>query len=342
MRNFTKEDTLRLKGVAILFMVFAHLFNNMELVSLSHPGLYLSGEPLVYLLIYGMNPVHFFIFLSGYGLYISYRKSQGTTARNKDNNYKRCLRLYIHYWITLAVFVPVGYFIVGAYTYPGSVTNCMYNIIGWKNTYNHETWFLLPYVLLVLSSNVIFKWSDRVKPCILFCVTFGIYLVVRLMSRFTGELTHDFIVFHWVELYLTLLFPFTLGLLSAKCVDVERLRGGLASWASVAIVIIAFCVIIALRNTWQSVFYPFYVTIFILAFVCIKGSETVNCILSCLGKRSTSIWFVHTWFCYYLFQDFIYSFSYPALIYLVLLAVSYGCSIVIDLIYKKCMQLIKW
>ena len=69
--TFSKADTMAVKGVAILFMLFAHLFNNQQLIGLSTPLAYVGEQPLVYLLIFAMNPVHFFIFLSGYGLSLS-------------------------------------------------------------------------------------------------------------------------------------------------------------------------------------------------------------------------------------------------------------------------------
>ena len=66
--TFSKADTMAVKGVAILFMLFAHLFNRSQLIDLSTPLVYVGEQPLVYLLIFAMNPVHCFIFLSGDGL----------------------------------------------------------------------------------------------------------------------------------------------------------------------------------------------------------------------------------------------------------------------------------
>ncbi len=43
-----------------------------------------------------------------------------------------------------------------------------------------------------------------------------------------------------------------------------------------------------------------------------------------IGKFSTSVWLIHTWFCYYLFHDFIYGFHYPIL----MLAVEFAVSII--------------
>ncbi|MGP1453930.1 MAG: hypothetical protein ACTTJ9_10960 [Segatella oris] len=50
--TFSKADTMAVKGVAILFMLFAHLFNRSQLIDLSTPLVYVGEQPLVYLLIF--------------------------------------------------------------------------------------------------------------------------------------------------------------------------------------------------------------------------------------------------------------------------------------------------
>ena len=99
-RSFSKDNTSALKGVAILFMMFAHLFNRIEFCDLCNPLLYIQGEPLIHYMIFAMNPVDFFMVLSGYGLYYTF-------CHGRRNNLKRTLRLYIHYWITLIISKPI-------------------------------------------------------------------------------------------------------------------------------------------------------------------------------------------------------------------------------------------
>ena len=211
-RFFSKDNTLALKGLAILFMVFAHLFNSMELCGLCKPLLYIEREPLIHYMIFAMNPVDFFIVLSGYGLYYTY--SQG-----KINNIKRIFKLYIHYWITLVIFVSIGFFVVGSDKYPGSFLDIIYNCIGWKNSYNHETWFLLPYTLLTFSSTKIFAVCDKFKPIKVFLFSFFVYILVRLSSRYSSSLIESYQIFKWIDSYLTLQFPFILGMLLCKYWD---------------------------------------------------------------------------------------------------------------------------
>ena len=195
--TFSKDDTLAVKGVAILFMIFAHLFNNLDLCNLCTPQLYICDEPLCHILIFGMNPVDFFIVLSGYGLFITFTKGGG-------QNGQRVLKLYIHYWLVLCVFVTIGY-LMGKEGYPGNLITFVENMAGWRNTYNHETWFLLPYSLLALSATCLFRISNQMKPWLLFLIVFSIYLIVRFLSRFDGGLIRNYQLLRWLESFLTLL-----------------------------------------------------------------------------------------------------------------------------------------
>lgn len=60
-RLFSKDNSSALKGVAILFMVFAHLFSRTEFCNLSNPLLYIKGEPVIHYMIFAMNPVDFLV-----------------------------------------------------------------------------------------------------------------------------------------------------------------------------------------------------------------------------------------------------------------------------------------
>ena len=69
----SKEYTCYIKGVAILLMVFLHVFKSpVEMDSLGYL-FSIDGMPLVQWLLRMCNPVPFFLFLSGYGLYSVYK-----------------------------------------------------------------------------------------------------------------------------------------------------------------------------------------------------------------------------------------------------------------------------
>ena len=67
--TFSKADTMAVKGVAILFMLFAHLFNRSQLIDLSTPLVYVGEQPLFYFLNISIKPLNIFIFLIWYCFY---------------------------------------------------------------------------------------------------------------------------------------------------------------------------------------------------------------------------------------------------------------------------------
>ena len=55
-----------------------------------------------------------------------------------------------------------------------------------------------------------------------------------------------------------------------------------------------------------------------------------------LGKNSTTLWFIHTFICYYLFHDIIYALKFPLLIFMVLISVSLILAYLFDMIHLYC------
>ena len=68
----SKQESQELKGIAILFMLFLHLFNHEQEVASCSNTIFIDGIPLVHLMTRMTNPVPFFVILSGYGLCASY------------------------------------------------------------------------------------------------------------------------------------------------------------------------------------------------------------------------------------------------------------------------------
>lgn len=79
-----RESTI-LKGVAILFMLYLHLFNRLENVDLCITHLSVGNIPLVHLFTRCTNPVPFYLILSGYGLYASYKNGKKTEFFKKSS-----------------------------------------------------------------------------------------------------------------------------------------------------------------------------------------------------------------------------------------------------------------
>ena len=154
----SKRETTILKGIAILMMLFFHLFLREEIIELCHPLIYLGDRPLVYYFAQACYPVTFYMILSGYGL--TYLYNQGMLSLKKQT--KRLFKLYIHYWLVLIIFVSIAYFIrPNLYKY--DLLHIIGNITAIRCNYNGEVWFLFPYASISLTSFPIIHYVYQLK-----------------------------------------------------------------------------------------------------------------------------------------------------------------------------------
>lgn len=313
-----------LKGVAILLMIFLHLFNQPANVALCHNLLSIGGTPLVYILSRAANPVSFFLILSGYGLYRVYEKGD-------SHRWARLFKLLLHYWVILIVFLTVGH-IQHPSGYPGNIHLIILNFTGFECTYNGEMWFLLPYIVLSACSPYIFGFYKRFRARHIVVATLLIHLCTcYCISRYgKAYLYHNYWIYNPI-LVFHLLFSFSLGAMAARTNFFERLRATLRRYRYRSIM--AWVMIISLVSIncvfKYNFFYAFGV---ITCMLLVKMPGIVSVTLRRLGDQSMNMWMIHSWFCYYLFHSFIYSFSYPVIIFAVLTIISYLCSLVVNLL----------
>lgn len=205
----TKSVSLEIKGVAILLMLFLHLFNKQDNVTLCSPLLYIGDTPLITYLVRAANPVSFFLILSGYGLYISQKKGS-------YNVLGKLRRLYLHYWVTLLIFVTMGSFIASK-RYPGGITAIINNVTAWDTSYNGEIWFLFPYAMVMLTSKWTIKVLDRCSPWICLGVIFLLQMCAGFgISRYGAQYLYNNQLLYKPVLYVQVLFPFAIGAYMCK------------------------------------------------------------------------------------------------------------------------------
>ena len=214
----TREQTTILKGVAILMMLFLHLFNNPDIGNFCDPLIFLGGVPLVNIISRACNPVGIFLMLSGYGLSYTYFHSNLSFKGQS----RRLLKLYIHYWLILLIFVSIGHF-VNASKYPGSITDIILNITSLSSSYNSETWFLFPYMLLSFTSIWIFKTIDKVG-CVFSLIISGFLYVVScyVISRYIAPTQAYTAWYNYILIYFNTLFPFVIGAIFHRQVEQGR------------------------------------------------------------------------------------------------------------------------
>ena len=156
----SKNDSLILKGIGILLMLFHHLFYSPEF-SLFYNDFsiqigYHSISIVNQLGIYAKLCVAIFVFASGYGLEISYLNKQINVQTFFLHRFKK---LYMNYWFIWLLFVPVGVFIFDRTLIDAYGNHCFFKMLldflGILNLtgnlgYNPTWWFYSCIILLYL------------------------------------------------------------------------------------------------------------------------------------------------------------------------------------------------
>lgn len=327
----SKEETTIIKGLAILMMLWLHLFNDVH-VGAASPLLFIGGVPVVSLIARACNPVDIFIVLSGYGFrYTYFHGDVGIKSQ-----LRRLLKLYVCYWLTLVIFVSIGSF-VNPTNYPGSWSKLLLNVTSFDNTYNYETWFLLPYAIVSLFARSLFRFQNKIGN--LWSVI-G-WAIVYLASSFaisrglTPQMPFVSAVVSKMFVCLTFVFPFMIG----SCFyDIATHNNGLkVKWLNTWKALVLFLVLLLSHTLFQShALNPLYaggVTI-LMNNIIITGR--VRRIFLALGRYSMPMWLTHTYFSIYLFSKFIYGFTYPLVIFIVLVFISLFVSIVLFSLSQYC------
>ena len=308
-------------------MLLSHAFSGARL-QLFTPIIYIGNRPLILWLIGACSPIPFFMMLSGYGLACKFEIS----GISPHKQFPRVLRLYIYYWVILAIFLTIGHFINPA-LYPGSLMKLLKNMLGWDTTYNSPMWFLLPYSILSIVSLYIIQAVVKVGNLWSVAITLFINLSTSFtISRFGPWLNDNMIVYQPL-LCFHLLMWFTMGVVLKRTSlksDIE-----LPPWGAAAAIIL-LVVITCLLNS--PICYYIYAPALVILLCHVKWPCWISAILLELGRKSMPIWMIHTWLSHYLFVQQIYSPKYIPLIFIALLAASYLISIpviwIADRIYR--------
>lgn len=326
----TKSDTRQLKGLAILMMLWLHLFSDEETVyQCSYELTYFNGLPLVYCLTrLASCCVPIYIFLGGYGLAATYQ----TTPGHRLHGGRRALALMANFWLIFLIFIPIGC-MVNPDLYPGSWQTLLLNATAVDYSYNGAWWFLLPYVLLTLTAQFFMahyeqssRRQDIVMIGVLAFVHVGIYLLKSMLPEGHWLLTYG----SWLLNYLSMLLLFTLGILAVKY------RGSLSLWRGhnmrLLLFLIALCLVKMLLGSSSLLNVPF-VLLLLPLLLSHQWPQWLRRTLEFLGLHSTNMWLIHYFF-YYIFGNLIYDLRYPVVIFLVLTLTSLACSMVLRPLFE--------
>ena len=305
--DITSEKTLHLKGIALLLLMWHHLFGVEYLSGWSAiiPGTegasYVTGAS-------GKICLAIFLFCSGYGLYKSYVAKE---SPSKTYILKRLAKTLIPYWIVMII--AIVYLICAGKFEPKYIFVNLFALLHSTDIlYVTFSWFIKLYVLLLLVLPLVRlierKWKKNAIIDIL------IYIAVPFASalglaRFFHEDTFESIPSFLMSTLVFLLawFPlFAIGMLFAKYDTYKKVRGFADKFPGYLVIILTVLIIgnmIYLRfivNNFlgDSILYHccmtdvFFGPVFVCAFLLLMDNmkHKSRYVLPFIGKNSVFYW----------------------------------------------------
>ena len=348
--KFTKEHTMQMKGIAIIILLFHHCFLNAQrwatvpyekLATTKGWGYYpisfapFSSHTIQYLASFSKICVAMFVFMTGYGMWVSYESQKKKTTMS---NYikKRMVTLMtgflIIFVVTEILAIPTGRFIE---VYGHDFRSVVYMIIdalGLAKLLGTPlfclTWWYMSLAIVLI---VIFPFVHSIMEKYQWVVVVASIIVPRACGF--GQSTDLF----------RYLLAYTLGMYFAQHDLLARIKEKFmeqnvaGKLLSLIVSLIGLAVIIKCRqNAWIGWKYLDFwdgfaaMYMIVISYIYILNGKWIVKGLGFLGKHSMNIFLIHSFYRDVFFHEFTYSFYYAWLDYIVLMAISLVTSIVLE------------
>lgn len=348
--KFTKEHTMQMKGIAIIILLFHHCFLNAQrwatvpyekLATTKGWGYYpisfapFSSHTIQYLASFSKICVAMFVFMTGYGMWVSYESQKKKTTMS---NYikKRMVTLMtgflIIFVVTEILAIPTGRFIE---VYGHDFRSVVYMIIdalGLAKLLGTPlfclTWWYMSLAIVLI---MIFPFVHSIMEKYQWVVVVAFIIVPRACGF--GQSTDLF----------RYLLAYTLGMYFAQHDLLARIKEKFmeqnvaGKLLSLIVSLIGLAVIIKCRqNAWIGWKYLDFwdgfaaMYVIVISYIYILNGKWIVKGLGFLGKHSMNIFLIHSFYRDVFFHEFTYSFYYAWLDYIVLMAISLVTSIVLE------------
>ncbi len=348
--KFTKEHTMQMKGIAIIILLFHHCFLNAQrwatvpyekLATTKGWGYYpisfapFSSHTIQYLASFSKICVAMFVFMTGYGMWVSYESQKKKTTMS---NYikKRMVTLMtgflIIFVVTEILAIPTGRFI---------------------EVYGHDFRSVIYMIIDALG-------LAKLLGTPLFCLTWW-YMSLAIVLIMIFPFVHSIMEkYQWVVVVASIIVPracgfgqstdlfryllaYTLGMYFAQHDLLARIKEKFmeqnvaGKLLSLIVSLIGLAVIIKCRqNAWIGWKYLDFwdgfaaMYMIVISYIYILNGKWIVKGLGFLGKHSMNIFLIHSFYRDVFFHEFTYSFYYAWLDYIVLMAISLVTSIVLE------------
>lgn len=348
--KFTKEHTMQMKGIAIIILLLHHCFLNAQrwatvpyekLATTKGWGYYpisfapFSSHTIQYLASFSKICVAMFVFMTGYGMWVSYESQKKKTTMS---NYikKRMVTLMtgflIIFVVTEILAIPTGRFIE---VYGHDFRSVVYMIIdalGLAKLLGTPlfclTWWYMSLAIVLI---MIFPFVHSIMEKYQWVVVIASIIVPRACGF--GQSTDLF----------RYLLAYTLGMYFAQHDLLARIKEKFmeqnvaGKLLSLIVSLIGLAVIIKCRQNawigWKYLdFWDGFAAMYVIvnSYIYILNGKWIVKGLGFLGKHSMNIFLIHSFYRDVFFHEFTYSFYYAWLDYIVLMAISLVTSIVLE------------
>ena len=341
--ELTKKDTQMAKGMAVLGMVMLHLF--CRLGDLPYTPLIWWGDiPMIYYLgLFGDLCVPVFCFCSGYAHYLIADAQKDEYPRRIPG---KMLRFLCNYWIVVVLFSALGLIFDKTGTIPGSWADFAGNMLVVGMNYNGAWWFVTTYLLLLAMSPVLAALTKHINGIALLVASLVGYFVAYLL-RFNNVIEFANPVLQWLWEQMILLgtsqIGYFAGMVCRKYGVIGRLREYMKSRTALRrsiVFVFPLAAFVGHCVIQTSFLAPFTAAAVLLGLFLANLPRWAEQSFLLLGKHSTNIWLVHMFFYLVLFRRFAFSAKYPVLILVLMLAVCFASSWVIEILLRPVMTLL--
>lgn len=347
-KGLTKNDSLAIKGIAILMMLFHHLYLNAD----RFKGYDISFAPfsqglVVNIAFFFKICVSIFAFITGYGLLKSISRVKLNRREVALWNTTRLIKTMSGFWIIYIISFIVTMIInrlpVTAYFKDSAFNGIIYIIIdflGLANFFNTPTlnatwWYMSAAIVFILLVPAVYALSKKIGYL---PIVVAIAALPRLLNiGYPGG----------VNIY-TFIFPVIFGMIFADYNVFEKISekspknkalSYILHFAVFGLIsVLGFYTSIKYDRTvaWELNYGVIPVAVICFSRYCITRIPVLKNVLEFLGKHSMTIFLTHTFIRQTYLNKFIYSKGHFVVIYLLLLALSLALALVLDYLIKIC------
>lgn len=304
--SLTQRDTNILKGIAIIAMLFHHIY------ACPPEGYGPFGPTLTFLGVLGRCCVAIFLFCSGYGLSVKFSKIDKIGFKTSVNFVtKRLLKFYLNYWFIFLIFVPLGVF---AFNIPltarygenvNLIKRLFLDFLGLQgfNSYNITWWFNKLIILLYIAFPILYISIKRFNWWVLIASV----MISRLSWMFLSPINYYDLLF-WQ-------FPFVMGIIwqnnensfesVSRWIGVHRISA--TGLAIVALTLAILCRMYHIIPHYSGQHLdPYIAILFALLTVVVINKTKLSTALAFLGHHSANIYLTHTFIGGYWFSELLY------------------------------------